>query len=191
MEHHYCAIHKDIGLRPIHESDIEYLRIWRNNRELSKFLSPVQEITPEMQMNWFHSYQQDQNILFFAIIDYKENRTIGSVALYDFKDNVCEIGKIVIGDSSKRGQGIGYRSLLMAMYIGMKKLGIDRFFLHVCEDNVAAYHLYVKTGFHQIERRKFIKGGMEICMFITNSEFIQNIQNNTVLDEIKIYEEGK
>lgn len=184
MKHYYYANYNGIILRPLWKCDLEDLRRWRNDKELSKFLTPIQELTTETQIRWYEDYLENEDILFFAVVDHTEGKTIGSVALYGFHDKTCEVGKIVIGDASERGKGIGYYSLLMVMCIGIQYLEIDLFKLKVCEDNCAAYSMYKKAGFEEIARHPFIRGGIEIEMRISKENFERQ---NHILNDIYIY----
>ena len=188
MKHQYCAEYQGIAIRPVCEDDLESLRMWRNNKELSRFLSPISEITPDMQYVWYKNYLIDKNLIFFTVIDTEKKKAIGSVALYNFKDSYCEVGKIVIGDASERGKGAGYYSLLMAMCIGIKELFIEDFFLKVCEKNNVACRMYEKIGFKEIGRHAFIGGGEELIMTISKRDFEQC---NQIYSDIHIFYSGK
>ncbi|MCM1096820.1 MAG: GNAT family N-acetyltransferase [Ruminococcus flavefaciens] len=187
MRHHYCGICGNIGIRALSENDLELLRTWRNDKELSKYLTPIPEITKEMQLNWYQNYLKDEDVIFFAVIDMERDQTIGTVALYNFEKEVCKVGKIVIGDATERGRNLGYRSLLLAMKAAIIKLDIQKFMLQVCEDNAAAYRIYQKAGFHETGRHDFVGDGLEIDMEIDRETF-EAI--NPLLKDMVIYEEN-
>lgn len=183
MMHSYEARYRQFAIRPLLKKDIEFLRIWRNDKILSKYLRPVEEITPKMQREWFNNYLLDKSILFFAIINCIDCKVVGSLAVYGINGDKAEIGKIIIGDSSSRGKGLGYVSLVMAMETGYKELGINYFTLDCHEDNKAAMKSYLKIGFEEIGRHRFIKGGHEIKMAVSKKKFYKK---NKILDEIHI-----
>lgn len=171
MRHNYFAENKNCIISPLEEQDIEHLRQWRNDKELSRFLRPIPYITPEMEKKWFDNYLEDQAIYFFVIIDKKTNQVIGSVALYNIDNDSCEIGKIVIGDNSAHGKGMGYNSFLLAMCVGIQVLGIKKFRLNVHTENIAALCIYVKAGFEICGSHNFIGGGKELEMKIDVDRF--------------------
>lgn len=187
MVHEYCAETDRIKIRPLHECDIGYLRNWRNDNELSRFLRDITFITPEMQLDWYHKYEMDNDTVFFTVIEKGTDKVVGSVAIYNFVGESCEVGKIVIGDASAHGKGIGYGSLILAMVVAIDKLGVKLIYLEVHEDNIAARTIYEKVGFKEIGRHKFSQVGDEIEMQITSDEFLAR---NDV-SKIKIYEEDK
>lgn len=186
MEHKYCAENETILIRPLKKSDIEHLRLWRNNPELSVYLSLIPYITPESQKRWFERYQQDTNILFFAVIVKERQKLIGSVALYGFLDDKCKVGRIVIGDPSSHGKGIGYEALLLAISVAIRKLGIKIIGLDVHEDNIPARKIYDKAGFKVITKHEFEKGGQELEMEIT-SRFFYEV--NASAESIRVFQE--
>ncbi len=187
MEHHYCAENENIRIRPLSQSDIELLRNWRNDKQLSTFLSDIPFITQEMQNAWFERYKNDKDTLFFAVIDKRDERVVGSVALYSFSDGACEVGKIVVGDPSAHGRGVGYGSLLLAMAVALKKLNVKEFSLDVHENNIAARKIYEKAGFSAVGRHPFAKGGFEIEMRIDAEDYYRK---NPEAERILITENG-
>ena len=186
MEHRYCAEHRDIMLRPIHEDDIEHLRVWRNDEALSFYLREIPYITPEKQKEWYENYLNDSDTVFFGIV-FGSNLLIGSVALYNFEDRCCEVGRIVIGDSSFRGKGYGYKSLILAMKIGIEQFNISEFHLDVHENNVAARKIYEKIGFQIVGKHPFSKGGYELEMSIPADEYYQR---NPEANLIRVFAEN-
>lgn len=162
MKHNYSARYGNILLRPLEEGDIENLRVWRNNTHQTRFLRPVGHITPEMQQQWFEKYLTNENEITFAIVETKDlNRMVGSVALYDFEGDVAEIGKIQIGDPEAGGRGIGRVSLVMAMWIGFKRMGLKKIIASVHQENIAAHKNDMKVGFQIVGNHPSVVGGLE------------------------------
>lgn len=186
MKHGYCAESDAILIRPLGKQDLEYLRSWRNDEKLSTYLRSIPYITKEAQIKWFDKYLEDKNTLFFTIVDKEREATVGSVALYNFGNDRCEVGKIVIGDSSSHGKGIGYRSLLLAITVAIKKLQMRGFRLDVHEDNIPARNIYDKVGFNVIGKHAFEKGGYELEMEITCDRFFEK---NPIAETINVFME--
>lgn len=166
MKHSYEAHYNNLTLRPLEYQDIEQLRIWRNDRALCKYLRDIPEITPEMQKAWYISYINDKHSVFFAIVDDETNTMVGSMAIYNICEATAEIGKIFVGDRAARGKHVGYHAIVMAMIIGIEKIGIKRFMLECHADNIPALKSYCRAGFSEIGRHPFIKGGIELEMAI-------------------------
>ena len=172
MEHFIAAQLENIIIRPLEQQDIELLRQWRNDEEISTFLAPVPYISGEMQKRWFDRYLLDRDNITFAI---KENqllkRVVGSISIYGFQEDKAEIGKIVVGDVAAHGKRIGYRALLLALSYGYKFLRINKFLLNVHEDNVAARIIYQKVGFRIVGQHPFLKGGVELELELSKEWF--------------------
>ena len=173
MRHEYSAVLGDILIRQVKERDIELLRSWRNERENAKFLRDIGYITEDMQREWFYSYLDNDEELFFAIEDIGElKRVVGGLALYglDREKAVCEIGKIQIGDRAAHGKGIGRKALVMAMKIAFHKLYVEKIVASVHPDNVQAYHNDMKVGFKIIGEIPSVVGGYEYSLEITEKD---------------------
>ena len=184
MEHTYSAIYDNVRIRPLEKADIEKLRNWRNNEEKTQFLRKIQYITPEMQANWFEVYKTNQDEITFAIDEIKDlNRMVGSVSLYNFKNGEAEIGKIQIGDEEANGRGMGRKSLVMAMWIGFKKLNLKKIVGSVHQHNIAAHKNDMKIGFEIVGSHVAPMGGIEDEIEI-NEERLAEV--NTYVSEIVI-----
>lgn len=162
MRHQYSAVYDNVRLRPLEERDIENLRNWRNNEEKTKYLRKIPYITSEMQRKWYMDYLENEDEITFAIDEISElNRMVGSVSLYNFQDDVVEIGKIQIGDEDAGGRGIGRKSLVMAMTIAFKLLGINKVVGSVHQENIAAHKNDMKIGFQIVGKHEAPMGGVE------------------------------
>ena len=162
MRHDFGAEFSDVRLRPLEEKDIEKLRVWRNDTSKTQYLRRIPKITPEMQKKWFEEYLNNPDEIIFAIEEIKElRRVVGSVALYNFHGEIAEIGKIQIGDTEANGRGIGRKSMVMAIWIGIKKMGLKKIIGAVHQDNIAAYKNDVKIGFKIVGKHMAPMGGYE------------------------------
>lgn len=185
MNHYYFGSFKNISLRPLSVDDIELLRAWRNNKEQTKFLRQIGEITPEMQLNWYNSYLENQHDIVFGIHETKElNRLVGSLSIYDIKDGRAEIGKIQIGDQGAHGKGIGRISLVIAMKIGFELIGLDEIYASVHQENVAARTNDLRIGFKIVGNHPSCVGGLEDELVIHKEELYECNKN---VEQITIY----
>lgn len=189
MNHDISVEYKHVRIRPLKESDLEYLRRWRNDSQLNSFLRKIDEITPEMQKIWWINDCKDSEVATFAIEEIETlNRIVGSVSIYDIKDDTAEIGKIVVGDPDAKGKKIGYYALLMAMYAGYEKLGINKYLGEVHEDNKPAYVNDMRAGFIVTGKHPYIDGGYELDMVLPKEHFIET---HDFISEFKIEGEIK
>ena len=171
MNHNITVTNGNVRLRPLSKNDIELLRVWRNDNDNSKFLSPVPHITPERQQAWFGDYLADSDTYSWAIDEILElDRCVGSVSLYHFtkdlsafgnheydlsikneeakaKGLACEFGRLMIGDTEARGKKIGLSATKLCVDIAFKILDVEILYLSVDKENIPAYKIYREAGF--------------------------------------------
>lgn len=185
MDHKYCADYVNVRLRPLKECDIENLRVWRNDREATKYLRNVGTITPEMQKAWFENYLKSPDVLTFAIVETKDlNRMVGSVALYDIAGDVAEIGKIQVGDPEAHGKGIGRLATVLAMWIGFRELGLKKIIASVHQENIPAHRNDMKMGFRIVGSHPSHVGGFEDEIEIDEARLIEV---NPYVSEVRLH----
>lgn len=172
MYHDYSIDYKNITLRPLREQDIEYLRKWRNDPRNTTFLRRIPFISAEMQKVWFDNYINNDNEMCFAIIENKDlNRIVGSLSLYEFSDNMCLFGKILVGDEEAHGKKIGLNATKAALIIAFDKLKLQTVNLYVYYDNIVAKKIYKEAGFVIESIRRADDGKKELIMTIDRRNF--------------------
>ncbi len=139
-----------LRLRPLEESDIERLRIWRNDPANNRFLRRLPYITPEAQRLWLEDCRSSPDELYFAIAETKRLHTlIGSVSLYHITDGEAEFGRLLIGEARAHGCGAGLGAMRLLMSIGFEKMDLRRIYGHVYPDNAAARRVYAQAGMRE------------------------------------------
>lgn len=185
MNHQFYGRYKDIELRPLNKGDIEKLRQWRNDSVSTRFLRQVGHITQEMQEKWYKGYLEDNDIFAFAIVEKtKLKRMIGSVAIYNFRGNRAEIGKIQIGDSAAHGMGYGKIALVIVMKIGFELMSLDTIDGAVHQENIPAHKNDIVVGFQIVGSKPSEVGGLEDIIEI-NYESLK--MANKYIDEIEVF----
>ena len=169
MRHSYEARLDLLRLRPLMQMDIELLRNWRNDYQLSRFFRKIGFISAECQLQWYRKYLLEENDYYWAIVE--NDKTIGALSIYNILGTNAEIGRIMIGDADARGNGYGYKALIMAMQIGFKQLGLQTFVLNVHEKNTIALHIYKRIGFIKVGSHPFDDKGNEYKMIIDLNAF--------------------
>lgn len=165
MLHDFCISYKNIKLRPLVTSDIESLRIWRNNPQNSKFLRKIPFITKEMQIEWYRNYLDNSDEICFAIEEVEcLNRVVGSLSLYGFNNDYCFLGKILVGDDAAHGKGIGTNAAIAASNFAFIRLNFNEVRLHVFSDNIAGKKIYERAGFHVVNVHTDKDGKQECTM---------------------------
>lgn len=182
MKHGFSAQLDDVSIMPLQKEDIEYLRIWRNRDDVSRYLKNIGSITPEQQLKWYEQYLREEGVYYFGI-EYANKGLVGSMALLNFEDERCEIGKLMIGEESARGHKVAQKAFFMGMMIANEKLGMNEYHLTVHEDNMAARKVYDRLGFERFGDHPFEKGGIEYEMSVD----IERLKKNEYYDQVRIF----
>lgn len=185
MEHSYYAELDTLYIRPLAEKDLEYLRSWRNDKQISRFFRKIDYITSVQQQHWYRHYLEQPNIYYWTILERK--KAIGSLAIYDVKDTEGEIGKFMIGNPMSRGKGYGYKAFIMALKLGFQKLQLEEIRVTVHEMNIPAKKIYERIGFEVIGRHSFNEEGDELEMFIKKEKYMDN---NPISELIRLSDSG-
>lgn len=177
MIHNYTYRYNNIILKALSQSEIENLRIWRNEKKNCRYLSAIPYISKEMQQKWFEKYKSNNDEMCFSIYETVElNRMVGSLSLYNFHDDQAEFGKILIGDNAAHGKGVGYSALNAALKIAFDDLNLSNVILHVYSENKPALYIYQKAGFNIIDSHE--NNGMdEYTMMLSKSEFENRMED--------------
>ncbi|WP_153980092.1 GNAT family N-acetyltransferase [Paenibacillus xylanilyticus] len=163
MHHDYVIKSNKFILTPVTEADIELMRGWRNSPlNHSSFLTN-NYIDMDQQKRWFENYLQKTNDIMFIVKDLEDSgKRVGMLGLYDIDNDKkrAEFGRLLIGEPSTRGKGLGLAVTLNLCKFGFQILELDEIYLEVITDNVTAHKIYKKAGFLETER--YLINGREI-----------------------------
>lgn len=171
-----------IKLRALTKSDLEKTLEWHNQDDIRDlYAGHPFPVNREMEEKWYEKIlYSNYPTTVFGIEKIKEKKLIGIVLLKDIHsiNRSCEFA-IYIGDKDERGKGYSKEATLLSLEFSFNKLGMNRVFLKVLEENMAAKKLYEKCNFKMegILRNSNYKNGeykSEIIMSILKDEFINN-----------------
>jgi len=149
-----------VTLRPLLAADIEMLRKWRNSEPIRNSFVYNSEITAEQQALWFEKYEKDDTDRMFIAL--YEDIPVGASALYniDKQKGQAEFGRLMLGDLSKRGLGLGKQITSLTTNLGFQEMKLNRIYLEVFEENPYALKIYEDLGYkitgHSIKNDKKI-----------------------------------
>lgn len=140
-----------IMLREYRREDLASIRKWRNDTEVTKYLShiflppqtdPVTEDFLERVLSGRHN---DYN---FVIAHKDTEAYIGQVDLFNLQsiNRTAELG-VVIGDPAYRSQGIGTEAITLMLEFAFLRANLQRIDLWVNSTNPRAIRCYEKCGF--------------------------------------------
>lgn len=168
-----------IQLRALTSSDIEKTLNWNNQKEISDLYSghPF-PVNLEMEKKWYEKILTSNFPVTVFGIEYLEKfELIGLTILKDINliNRSAEFA-IYIGEKSFRGKGLALEATLETLTFGFYKIGLNRIFLKVLENNIKSIELYKKAGFvnEGLLRNSVFKNNSfqnELLMSILKDEF--------------------
>ena len=132
---------KNINMRTVELSDVEFIFNMRQNESKTKYLSQVNG-TIEDQKIWIKNYLQreDEKQEFYFVIESKISEKLGLVRMYDFRDNSFCWGSWLIKEDAPKTTAI--ESALQIYEFGFYSLGFEKshFDVRKGNDKVIAFH---------------------------------------------------
>lgn len=173
---------KSIRLRALTMSDLPLTLKWHNQPDIVDIYSghpfPVNE---EMESKWYERVQTS-NIptTVFGIETTDGPKLVGITVLKDinFIHKSAEIA-IYIGDLQARGKGFSIEALQITVAFAFEHLGLNRIWLKVRSDNLAALKLYRKTGFVEEGILRHYTISMEASMMLLCFRFLRQSTEKT------------
>lgn len=147
---------RGIRLRLLTAADLERTLAWRNRDENRRWFLHSEPIAPEQHARWYGSYSGRDDDFVFVIEDREEaGAPVGQVALYriDWDGRVAEFGRLLVGEPSARGKGLGLEATRTALELGFGTWGLDRIHLEVIAHNGRAISIYQRCGFLPADSR--------------------------------------
>lgn len=135
-----------VTLEQFDENDFERLISWVDTEEmLVQFAGPL--FSFPLTIEQLQEYKNDKNRHLFKVIE-PDKHVIGHAELFQSDDEkTVRICRVLIGDKTKRGQGIGQQIINELLNISFVKLDKENVELNVYDWNISAIKCYEKVGF--------------------------------------------
>lgn len=141
-----------IQLEPFSTSDFDRLISWVDSPELLLTIAGT-VFTYPLSAAQLHAYLADPKSNSFNIVEQDTKKVIGHAEIITMGNGVFKIDKLLIGDTSIRGKGIGQAVINQLLNYSFSVLNAATVELNVFDWNIAAIKCYEKCGF-QINREK-------------------------------------
>lgn len=149
-----------VKLKRLTHNKIELLRQWRNDPKIQQYMIYREEITPEMQEQWFQKIDNDNN--FYFIIEY-EGKEIGCVNIkdVDYEKKTGEPG-IFIYDDEYLNTDVPMRASFCQGDFVWDMLNLDELYIHVLKSNHRAVKENLFFGYEllpnqeNLEEQKYV-----------------------------------
>lgn len=141
-------VSKTIHFRLVNISDAEFICNLRNTSKLNKHISKSTAIVAD-QIKWIENYKKREKEIqeFYFIIERNDNNErIGTIRIYDFRDNLESFcwGSWILSSNKTRYAAI--ESALLIYKIAFDELGFEQSHFDVRKDNLSVHKFHMKLG---------------------------------------------
>lgn len=155
-------IGKHLRLAPLAAAHLANTMQWANDRELNVDIMRVLPVSENDQERWYEELCRDPGKIVFAVHLLSNDAHIGNCGFYhlDCLHRRAELW-LLIGEKSCHGKGYGREIGQQMIAFGFDSLNLNRIFLHVREDHVAAVRLYDSLGLQRegvLREHYFLRG---------------------------------
>jgi RimJ/RimL family protein N-acetyltransferase len=155
-------IGKYIRLRAIEEDDLPLLAAWKSDPEINRFFHEYGPISLRQQRLWYENQLSSSREHTFVVCDL-EGRPLGTAGLVniDTRSMKAELARVIIGDKTRRGAGIGAQIFALIAQYAFEHLNLNRLYGEVLLSNPSALSYYKKVGCKEegIARQHVFKNG--------------------------------
>ena len=135
-----------IRLEPFTESDFDTFIRWIDSKELLIQIAGV-IFTYPLTTDQLQKYLDDKKSHAFNIVDAPSNKIIGHSEIIVVDDVMCKLDKVIIGEPTARGKGVGLQIIQELLKYSFQELNAQIVELNVYDWNIAGLKCYKKAGF--------------------------------------------
>ena len=160
----------NIKLIKIDKDDIELLRNWRMQENVTKYMLTDPIITKESQLEWFNKINNDESRIDYVIVCDDVKIGYYGITNIDYEKSSCEIG-FYIGDNKYRGKGLFRFIHEYAENIIFNKLNLKSITVNVLENN-PIIKTYYELGFKDtnVPKNNIFKNGESFVIINLNKQ---------------------
>jgi RimJ/RimL family protein N-acetyltransferase len=167
-----------IHLEPFSENDFDTFKTFVSNQEeLTQFAGPG--FTWPISNKQLEKYINDPCSHPYKVVYNENDKIIGHCELYIPEGQMPKLCRIIIGDKSYRGRGLGSLIVKELLKIAFEITDSDKAELNVYDWNLSAFNCYRKCGFvvnPAKQKTIFVKGKkwVSLNMVISKNSFVGN-----------------
>ncbi len=137
-----------IQIERLQETDIELVRNWRNSAFVRQHMNFREQITPEMQLKWFHSIDNFNN--FYFILRYKGLKIgLGNIKNVDWEELSGEAG-VFIAEKQHLSSFLPVVGALTLSELVFRIFKLNKLYSHVIPDNKRAVRFNKLFGYKRV-----------------------------------------
>ena len=150
-----------IKLTSFQQNDFNKLISWVDSEELLITIAGTVFSYP-LTNEQLQKYLDDCNSHSFNIVDININKVIGHAEILIVEKGICKIDKLLIGEKTDRGKGLGREIIQQLLHYSFNELNAAMVELNVFDWNINAIKCYENCGFQ--------KNPLKTQTFKTNNE---------------------
>ena len=137
-----------VNLVPLDRRHLVRTLTWANDPGLMRVMDRVRVVSEAEHLAWFEALARRDDRVYFAVETIDEARHVGNVWLsaIDRRHRKAEL-RVVIGDASARGRGIGTAAIDWMCRHAFDELSLHRVYAYVLAINPAARRAFERAGF--------------------------------------------
>lgn len=146
-----------VAIGPLSRDLLPEYRRWLNDFATLALLDRrFRPIGADWIEGWYERHARGiPDTMVFTVWEVGAWRPVGNAALQeiDLRNRTAEFG-LFIGESDRRGRGLGTEAVRLVLGFGFRVLGLHSLILRVFEYNGAARRCYERVGFREFGRRR-------------------------------------
>ena len=167
-----------ISLLPFTESDFDLLISWIDSEELLITIAGT-DLTYPVTHDQLSAYQKLEDSHSFTIVETVSGKKVGHAELVLSGKGIYKIDKLLVGDRSLRGKGLGEAIIRELLQYAFTKLAASTVELNVFDWNIAGIRCYEKCGFvFNTQKSKSFQAGdktwLAVNMVIDKQDWARN-----------------
>ncbi len=137
-----------IEVVPLTPDRLELVRLWRNSEQVRRFMEFQEEITPDMQREWFDSINNEDNT-YSVIVHNGREVGLANVKNIDRDSKRGEAG-IFIADPDSLNSPLPILVSLYGLDYCFEQLGLEELYGKTAEDNRNAMRMNAAFGYEPV-----------------------------------------
>jgi RimJ/RimL family protein N-acetyltransferase len=141
-----CDPDKQLVLRPLSEADLPLILSWRNEPAIRRWFWHSDAISWDDHLTWYRTTYSPATDDVLWVIDWR-GQPVGTTSLYHITPERAELGRLMIGDPSARGQHVAHDAEAMVRDWAFEQLRIQTIYATEKPGNRAVEGLNARLGF--------------------------------------------
>ena len=144
---------KNIVLRPLQDSDLDFLEKTENNKENWQFGSEQKQYTKQELADYIAKAKTDIKVAkqYRFVIDLK-GAPIGFIDLFDYTKKSAGVGVIVA--ENYRNKGFAKEALMLLIHYAFSYIKLKQLHCNITKANAASIHLFIACGFELVSQEQ-------------------------------------